>query len=238
MLLTSLLVGAIIGIVLALPPGPVGVTTIKLGMFNGRKSGTWLAFGNGIMDFFYSLFAIFASSAAIATVNSFSDGYPFLMVLFQAVVVIVFIILGVINLRSKKTINPLNETEEESKFIHKFKTKGPFWLGCAIALTNIANPSFLPSLTWIAMNVHSHELIENAVVSNLMFSLGFGLGNFLWLFSLVRIVERFKNRMSPNTIIRLRQFAGVTFLSFGTILGYRLLTITKWPELVRFVFAF
>ncbi len=235
-MLISLLFGTIIGLILALPPGPVGVSAIKLGMSNGRKSGTQLALGTGLMDFFYCLIAISATSAAVNAIKSISGDYPFLILGFQLTVVVAFVVLGIINLNAKKAENPLDN--KGNRFLDKFKSKGPFLLGIAVATANMANPTFLPSLAWVTMNVHTYELILNNHLSNLMFAIGFGLGNFLWLYLLVRFIVMYKDRLSSKMVLRLRQFAGVTFLSFGTILGVRLISITKWPEILRLVFAF
>lgn len=237
-MLISLLVGTIIGLISALPPGPVGVSAIKLSLSNGQKSGTQLALGTGLMDFFYCLIAISATSAVIKAINSISGEYPFLILGFQLIVVVAFVALGIINLKTKVLENSFDNKENKTYFLDKFKSKGPFLLGIAVATANMANPTFLPSLAWVTMNVHTYELILNNLLSNLLFAFGFGLGNFLWLYILVRIIVRYKASLSSKMVLRLRQFAGVTFLSFGTILGVRLISITKWPEILRLVFAF
>ncbi len=235
-MLISLLVGTTIGLILALPPGPVGVTAIKIGMSKGQKSGVQLALGTGLMDFIYCLIAIFATSAAVNAIKSISGEYPFLILVFQLSVVVAFVVLGIVNLNTKKDANPLDN--KSGKILDKFKSKGPFLLGIAVATANMANPTFLPTLAWVTMNVHAYELILNNHLSNLMFAIGFGIGNFLWLYVLVRIIVRYKDSLSSKMVIRIRQFAGVTFLGFGTILGVRLISIVKWPELLRLVFAF
>jgi hypothetical protein len=37
---------------------------------------------------------------------------------------------------------------------------------------------------------------------------------------------------------RLYRFAGFTLIGFGTLMGYRILTITKWSEIIRLALAF
>ncbi len=235
-MLIALLVGTIVGIVLALPPGPVGVAAIRLSLSNGFKPGTYLALGTGLLDFVYCVIAIFATSAAVNTITNFTDEYPYLMLIFQLSVVAVFVILGIINIKSHKNYSEI-QSPKESKFITDLKSKGPFLLGIGIALTNMANPTFLPSLGYVTLNVHAWNWIENTALSSLMFAVGFGLGNFIWLYILVRMIVKFKDRMSGNMLLRIRQFAGVTFLGFGTYLGFRVFA-AKGAELFRFLFAF
>jgi threonine/homoserine/homoserine lactone efflux protein len=239
-MLFALLFGTIIGFILALPPGPVSVTAIKLGLFNGKKPGTYLAMGTGLMDFIYCAIAIFATSAAIGTIEKFSTDYPHLMLFIQLFIVLAFVIFGIVTIRVKSKDSDIDELDNlnNSKLVKSFERKGPFLLGIAIALTNIPNPTFLPSLAWITMQVHSLKLFSSDALNNLFFSVGSGLGNFIWLYTIIRLIVRFKTKLSPQMIIRIRQFAGFTFIGFGTVLGYRILTVTHWPEIIRVIFAF
>lgn len=238
-MIISLLFGTIIGIILALPPGPVGITAIKYGLFRGNRSGMELALGNAIMDFIYSLIMIFATTAASHAVSAFSSDYPYISTLIQILVVFVFFAVGIINLRNKYDSFDYNNPDKayNSRFFSLIKQRGPILLGAAIALTNLANPTFVPTLAWISINVHTFGLFESTIINNFAYALGFGLGNFIWITLLVRLIVRYKHKLSENMLIRIRQFAGFTFLSFGTILGYRVLSITKWGELIRLLFA-
>lgn len=239
-MIISLLIGTILGIALALPPGPVGITAIKFGLSRGSKPGTELALGNAILDFFYSFVMIFATSAATLAVSSFADTYPYISTIIQISVVLVFLAAGIWNLSSTNTNFDYNnpDTAFNSRFFTLFKKRGPILLGAAIALTNLANPTFIPALALISMKVHSLNLFENNFLNNFSYAIGFGLGNFLWITILVKSVIKYKHKLSENMLLRIRQFAGFTFLSFGTILGYRVFTITKWTEFIRFILAF
>lgn len=236
----SLLIGTILGIILAMPPGPVGITAIKLGLSRGNKPGMELALGNAILDFFYSFIMIFATSAATLAVSSFSNTYPYISTIIQISVVIVFLGVGIWNLSNTNTNFDYNnpDTAFNSRFFTLFKKRGPILLGAAIALTNLANPTFIPALALMSMKVHSLQIFENNFVNNFSYAIGFGIGNFLWISFLVKIIVKYKHKLSENMLLRIRQFAGFTFISFGTILGYRVFTITKWAEFVRFIFAF
>ncbi|MFP4369088.1 MAG: LysE family transporter [Candidatus Kapaibacterium sp.] len=241
-MLIALLAGTLLGLVLAMPPGPVGVTAIKMGIYDGKKHGIKLALGTGLLDVVYCLIAIFATSAAVDTIESFASGYPIFMVIFQLTVIAAFVAIGILNLKKSKSSPKLLIDEKGivkgSKLIERSKTKGPFLLGIAIALTNIANPTFMPSLAYVSLQVHQIHIFTNIAVNNALFSVGFGLGNFLWLYLLISIVAKYKAKMSSRMLLRVHQFTGFTFLGFGTLLGYRMLAFTKWPEVLRLAFAF
>lgn len=79
-------------------------------------------------------------------------------------------------------------------------------------------------------------MYEVNALSSLLFSLGFGIGNFLWLFTLVKMIIRYKDRISPKLMSKIRQFTGFTFIGFGTILGYKFFA-QKGAEVLRLIFA-
>ncbi len=243
-MILAILAGFLTGFVLAMPPGPVGVMAINMGVNKGSKAGTQLALGTGFMDFFFCVFAMSMATAVQAALGGFTDDYPSLYLILQIAIIIALFIYGIFNVRNKNTQggdalqNPAEYSN--SKLIRYLKDKGPFLLGIAIALTNIPNPTFLPSLTFIVSAVKSyagsHSVYEVNALSSLLFSLGFGIGNFLWLFTLVKMIIRYKDRISPKLMSKIRQFTGFTFIGFGTILGYKFFA-QKGAEVLRLIFA-
>lgn len=238
-MLSAIIIGTIAGFILALPPGPVGVTAIKYSLFSDLKSGNKFAFANLLMDFMYCFVAIFATSAVASEITALAKQYPFIIISIQAIIVAALIIYGILNIKNSKT-NQFSEKVRTRKFnfINRFEKKGPFLIGVAIALTNVANPSFFGTMTWLSVNIFALNLIENIFSQKALFALGFGVGNFLWLSVLMRVVFKFKHRISEQMMTRIQQFAGISFIGFGTILGARLLMITKWGEILKYVFAF
>ena len=239
-MIIALLAGIIIGFMLAIPPGPVAVTTMRLSMDKGLGHGIKAALGTGLMDFIYCLIVIFATSAVLSLVNGFFDDYPIILLGFQVLVVVSIIVYGIINIKLKDRIVNPKKTKDPGRFKHleKLSHRGPFLLGIAVALTNIVNPTFLPALAYVTVNVQQFVLPENNALYNTIFALAFGLGNFLWLYLISKVLVHYKDRMSVQALARIHQFAGFTLIGFGTILGYRVITVTHWPEVLRFVFIF
>lgn len=232
----SILFGFLVGIVLALPPGPVGVTAIEIGLFQTKKAGFQLALGNAIIDFTYCLGVIFATSAVISTLSEFSKDFPFAYIIFQVGVISALFAIGFLNLKAKK--RKIGDEEEVTKgFTAKLGTKGPMFLGIAIALTNLANPTFLPSLAAVTIWVHEAGMTTGEPISNFLFALGFGLGNLFWVNFVSSMTNKYKHKFSPTMVLRIKQAAGVTFIGFGTFLGFRLLLVSKWPDILRFILA-
>lgn len=239
-MITALLVGLIIGFIVALPPGPVGITAIKYGLFRKPSEGTQLVLGNGIVDFIFCLTALFATGAMTAALERFTDTYPYIVSAFQFAVVFAFIALGIFNLRNSEP-RQLDFKDEQfdyrSGIVDYFKSRGPLFLGIAIALSNLANPTFSATLAWIGFKAHDFGIVADGGMAKLVFALAFGFGNFLWLFILVRAVAKYKERLSDTMLLRIRQFAGLTFIGVGTVLGARLIGLGKLTEALRFVLA-
>ena len=242
-MLISILSGLLLGFVLSIPPGPVGVAAMKIGLNRGKREGMLFSLGSGVMDFIYCTFAIFTTSAAVKMLGDFGQAHPTIIIIFQLLIVLLLILYGVFHLRKKSSGDIASEDKPEGKrnsfyrYVEQLSHKGPFLLGIAVALTNIANPAFLPFLTYVTMNVHGFGLFENLFSNNLLFAITFGLGNFLWLYSLIRLLIHYKSRMSARFITRINQFAGYSLIGVGTLLGYRV-AVAHWHEFTKLIVAF
>lgn len=238
-MIVALLVGLIIGFFLAIPPGPVGVTVAKLSIFNSRKASYHFTYATGIIDFIFALSATFAASAIASAIGTFASDHTILINIIQISIVAAFIIYGIYSLMRSKKVKELEEPHlKQNRFLEKISKKGPFFLGIAIALSNLANPTFLPSLGYLSLQVSAFKFFEMDFLNKIIYSLGFGLGNIIWLYLLSNIISLNRHRLSARFQQRLLQFAGITFISFGTLLGYRLVQIIHWQDLVRLAFIF
>lgn len=239
-MILSLLAGIVVGYVLAIPPGPVGVTVLKSAMRGDKKCGVSIAAGAGFMDIFFCLLAILATTALFETLQSFFADYPVAMVGFQAVVVLGTVGYGILQFRTPKSAADVPQPKQPrlSQLAIRLQQNGPFFLGVGIALTNIASPTFLPSLCYTTMSVQHFGLVSASILGGVLFAIGFGFGNFAWSYTLLRVILHFRSRFSPALTVRIHQFAGLTMIGVGTYLGYRVLLVTKWAELIRAALAF
>lgn len=235
----ALLVGTFLGYFLAIPPGPVGVSVIKQAMSPTPRNAYHIASATATMDFIYALLAIFAAAAAHRALNAFASDHQTLINIIQIAIVIGFIIYGIDNLRKSKKSddNKLSDTTEISN-LKNISLKGPFFLGIMISVSNVANPTFLPSLTYLSIQVQNLAFFAPNLINKFIYAIGFGIGNFLWLVTLTGIIKTNKHRMSNLFQKRIQQFAGITFISFGTILGYNIFKFIHWHEILRFFLVF
>lgn len=233
-MILALIAGTVFGFLIAIPPGPIAMTNIRLGLEGSKKECALFALGTASLDMLYCLVAVFAASAIQGAVNSYLDNNPLMSLFFQIIVVAGLIYFGIRQFRSKLSASEtfVSKSKKPSpEFIDKMKRRGSLFLGFALAMTNLANPTFVPSLTVLSAWVHKTGLFPGGFNNNVIFALGFGIGNFLWLYALAWVVIRNRHRLSDNTVLRIKQFAGIVFVLFGVLIGYRIIVATNWSQI-------
>lgn len=237
-MITALLSGIIIGFVLAMPPGPISVAVMKSGIDNNERKGIMVGLGAAVMDGIYCVLLMLATSAIIEEISFYFSTFPLAFFIFQVICVVGMMLYGFVNLRIKRTKLHISLPKQYKKsFFDKLNANGPFFIGIGLALANLANPTFIPSLTYITMFVHQYHVVESSVACSLLFSFGFGVGTMIWDYLLLRLIIRFRSQMSPRFVESLHRCAGLTFIGFGTLLGYRVFSLIKWADIIRIIFA-
>lgn len=197
-----------------------------------------LALGAGIFDIVYCALAMVATSAIVRWLEAIEHISPLAPVAIQLVIVGVMIGFGILQMKDREPRNAEpSTTAKPSRIAEWLKGHGPFFVGVGFALANLANPTFIPALAAMTTFIQKFGWFESTVANNVVFSIGFGIGNFLWLFTLVRLVLALRHKMTPTFLRRIQQLSGVTLIGFGTFYGIRIIALTKWPELLRLVFA-
>lgn len=238
----ALIIGLIVGYVLAIPPGPIGMAAIRTGIRQGFAAAFKLAIGAGLFDFLYCTIAMIATSAVVDALTEMEKDSPMLTLAIQLAVVVAMIIFGIVTFREQVPVKSIEieqepELEKNKRTIFEyFKNHGPFFVGVGFALANLANPTFVPSLAATATFVQKLGFFDNTMVNNVVFALGFGIGNMAWLATLVKLILMFKDRMNSSFLKRIQQVSGVTLVGFGAFYGI-LVVITKWAQISRVLFA-
>lgn len=179
----SLLLGTIVGFVLAVPPGPVGVTTLKAGLRGDERGGVLIGLGAGVMDLFYCLFAMLAACAFFFIGSVFwglssCDGYLSSAVCTYA--------CGLWHngaaLLSCTTMLTARFTPGRLRIIaERLKKEWSVFYRYSNSSYEHSQSTFLPSLAYTSMVIQHSSFFENTALNCLLFSVGFGFGNFRWL---------------------------------------------------------
>lgn len=241
-MLIAILTGTLIGFVLAIPPGPIGMAAIRMGLRDGWTSSLRLALGAGVFDAIYCGLAMIAAGYVTALFQDLEDSSPLAPVAIQLGIVLVMIIFGWLQIRdrpSKQVSDDRLENEGRHNGLQQWmKSHGPFFVGVGYALANLANPTFIPALSLVSTAVQTSGWYTSNARNDILFSIAFGLGNLIWLALLSRIVVSQQHRMTPTFVRRIQQLSGLTLIGFGTMFGVRIIATTKWPELLRLLFSF
>ncbi len=226
-MIVALLVGAVVGYLLAIPPGPIGMASVRMGLREGWKPSVRLALGAGLLDMIYCALAMWASAGVVRLLDSLEGSTSWVTIAVQLLIVAAMIAFGVVQFR-EQPIDPNAESDNQSRpvsLLTRLSSRGPFLVGVAFAVANLANPTFVPALMAMATFVQQLDLFPSSFSTAMAFSVGFGAGNTSWLLTLVRLVMTFRRKMTPKFIHRLQQISGLALILFGIITGVRILAM-------------
>lgn len=234
-MLVALIFGCIVGYILAIPPGPIGMAALRTSMREGWRAAAKLAFGAGLLDVLYCAAAMLASAAITDLFTNGIGPNPLVGLLLQLLIVALMIGFGIAQLRRGPMSPdvPVKPGKATGTLMERLRTHGPFFIGIGYALANLANPTFGPTLVAMATSIHNTNFFQEGTLNDLTFSLGFGVGNVLWLLTLVRLVMRYQHRMTPTFVLRIQQASGGMLILFGVAIGGRIAMSTSWLAIFR-----
>lgn len=221
----ALLIGLLVGYVLAIPPGPIGMAAIRYGMLGRMRDAVHLAAGAGVLDLVYCLIAMWTSAGLLDAVlpHQHSGQHQSAIATAQVVIAATMIIAGVLVMRSSSA-NPRGIGDDDPSRITKtsrWKGLAPFMTGVGFAVTNLANPTFVPSLMVMTGTIRSAGLVGLATQETMLFSVGFGAGNMLWLITLGLLTLRYRHRVSDRILIVIRRVMALMLIIAGAYFGLR-----------------
>jgi arginine exporter protein ArgO len=84
-MVTALLVGLVVGFVLAIPPGPIAIACLSQALAGQAREGLALALSASAMDIGYALLAAFASSALVGALRGLVTDNAWYLLAFRGV---------------------------------------------------------------------------------------------------------------------------------------------------------
>ncbi len=235
-MISSLLLGIAGGFVLSMPPGPISLAATRQVLAGFFTSALKIVMAAAVMDVVYMLAATFASSAIVVTLNRLVAESMWFPLSFQVLCVGVLVFLGVTFLLPEKRqreeeVEERRERKQEER-AKKLGHSSPFFLGLLMAITNLASPAFLPSMVATVGFLQANHWLLYSVGDNLLFSVGFGTGTFIWFLFAMRLLVFFRSKLSDNFIIWVYRFAGATLLLFAGAVALHVALTTQWSALV------
>jgi len=175
------------------------------------------------MDIVYALLAAFASSGLVGALRDILTGNAWYLLAFQGGCIVVLVVLGLHYWRPTTPAGAGPPWQEEPE-----RPRGdasPSLRGVLIALTNLASPTFLPTLIFAMSLVHARGWVEHDVSAHLLYALGFGAGGALWFLLLLRTLTRLRVQVSPMVMPMLSRIAGGLLLLFALLLMYQAVVV-------------
>ena len=228
-MMTALLVGLVVGFVLAIPPGPIAMACIHQALAGQAREGVALVLGASAMDIVYALLAAFASSALVGALWGMVLHHAWALLAFQGGCIVVLVVLGLRSCRST-THGDAARARPEARSRPRGDAS-PYLRGVLIALTNLASPTFLPSLIFAMSLLQVRGWVGHEVGDHVMYALGFGVGGALWFVLLLRTLTHLRAKISPTVIPLMYRVAGGVLLLFAGMLTYHMVTTTAWSRL-------
>lgn len=229
----SILIGLVVGFGMSIPPGPISVAVIKQGVQGNFATGIRIGIGASLIDCVYALIAAFASSALVLKFQTFLAGHAWFELAFQIACIAILIVLGrkYFHATSDDLRHSTEEEEERENRARKFGFSSAFMVGILMAVMNLANPSFLPSLIAVAGFIQAKNWLVNGLVGSGLYALGFGVGVFIWFYVLLRLIIRMRSKLPVSYFTYVFKFAGGAFYLFALILAVRVFLSTDWKSL-------
>ncbi|MDL1893822.1 hypothetical protein FBQ87_13190 [Sphingobacteriales bacterium CHB3] len=229
---TALLLGILLGFALSIPPGPLSLAFMKKAVSKEYAAAFMVAFGAAVMDIFYNLIAASASSALVVWLSDLFVENKWLSLVFQALCFFILLVLGIRYLRDKHDLkaerNIVERERATEERVRKIGHGSPFFLGTLIAFTNLATPTFLPSMIAAISYLHAEGFLERSVAANLMYSVGFGIGTTIWFSTVLRFIVKHHAKLSSSFITAIYKLAGGALILFALALAYNMIVSTEW----------
>lgn len=193
------LITALISFIGSLQLGGVNLKVIQNTLTQDWKSGYWTALGGALPEFLYASLAILAAS--------WLEKNQKIWEMLDWTSIIVFILIGVYNLRKVNNKISIDTVQSNSK---------SFLEGLFLGLIN---PQLLPYWLLVSVQMNGYQLSKIDTVSKqFAFVLGTGFGAFFLLnffvFLSTRFLNRFKHFMENN---RMNQMIGILFVLLAGI---------------------
>jgi putative LysE/RhtB family amino acid efflux pump len=228
-MVTALLVGLVVGFVMVMPPGPIAMACMRQALAGQTKEGLALGLGAAVMDSGYALLAAFASSALVEALWDMMMHHAWALLAFQGGCIVVLVVVGLHYCRSSRHGGAARARPEARGRLHG--DVSPALSGVLLALTNLANPMFLPSLIFVMSLLQVRGWVGHAVGDHIMYALGFGGGAALWYVLLLRTVTHLRAQFSPTVLPMLARVAGGVLLLCAGLLTYTVVMTTAWSRL-------
>ena len=201
----ALPLGLLIGFLMCVPVGPINVWVVNTLLKHNFRSAFSIAVGGSVMDFVY--FMVILTGLSFFTFSSQTS------LILKIVGVLFLFLFGLKEIISKEQTMEVKE-DEEKKMPH---ASGFFLLG---VLIYTSNPTLIATMSGLAAVVKSWHVFDFNFLNYFLLSLGVGLGSAGWFYFLLKMVERYHNRIPKKFFHHFNRASGVLIVLFSFIMAF------------------
>lgn len=198
--LSLVIKGALIGLFISVPMGPIGMLCIQRTLTRGRKYGIITGLGASTSDMIYLIVALFFVGFVVDILTTYQS-------IIQIIVSTIVIVFGWFIFRSNPSTQPLPSGQNNESMVRDYVS--------SFVLT-LSNPLILFVL--IALIARFEFLNEHhTLLSHLIGILSVFGGAFIWWNLLTFFVSRFRNQLSYSGLKLLNRTVGVILALIGLV---------------------
>jgi threonine/homoserine/homoserine lactone efflux protein len=205
-MLIALIIGSIIGFLSCIPIGPVNVWVVNTLIKRDFNSAFAIALGGCLMDFIYFM--------VVLTGLSFFDFTPKIILFFKILGVAFLFLFGLKELLVKSRNLNLDEQSETNKTT----LVGFFLLGVVIYSSN---PALIVSMSALAAAIKSWNFFDYNLINYLSLSLGISLGSACWFYLLLKIVQKYENKIPQRFYANFSRVSGVLIVIISLYMAFK-----------------
>lgn len=215
-----LFTGILIGFILALPPGGIVLVGMNLAMQGGFRRAVPYAWGTMLVDCAYALLAVLGAGVAVHAYESVLESFPALVIGMQTVMIAALLGYGVhLFLRRTPTLKrDANGGFDTGRLGARARNRTPFLLGMGLNISNIFSPTFLAALAIVATQAHAFGVRAGNTSDAVLYAIGFGIGNTLYMQIGMKLVEKYTSRLQPRHLLGVQKITGIAFAAIGGLL--------------------
>ncbi|HEX9902734.1 MAG TPA: LysE family transporter [Acidobacteriota bacterium] len=211
-MITSLILGLIIGFVAAVPLGPINIyvvtQTLKRDFFHGLLGGLTAA----VLDIVFCLAALVGIGQIMAVIQRYSS-------LLKLLAALLLTVIGIRLIIQARRFDESGWREKPAR-----KTPRPV---VAVVLLYVSNPALYGFWLGAAGMVTAHGWVASHGSNAWLFSLAVGAGSVLWYFLLVRYVAKHHHLISAKTFRKVLVVLAIVLFLFA---GFGLASLV-FPDL-------
>lgn len=201
----AFLIGLIIGFIMCIPVGPINVWVVNTLLKHNFRSAFSIALGGSLMDFSY--FMVILTGLSLFTFS------PKTSLTLKVVGVLFLFAFGLKEVLTKEQVFDSNEDVEK-----KMPKASSFFLLGVLIYTS--NPTLIATMSGLAAVIKSWNAFNYNFLNYFLLSLGVAIGSTGWFYFLLKMVQRYQNKIPKKFFLHFSRTSGVLIVIFSLIMAF------------------